>query len=533
MPLISRYVPVDLRGRRVVIIGGSIAGLATALAVSVRGAEVLVLEAEADPGADSAEDAFLGWSRRRVPQSRHSHVFLARLCNILREQYPDLYADLLAHGAQELRLLAVPPPSLGRLESEPGDDELVTIGCRRTTFEWVLRRYASRSPNIELTCGVAVRGLRARPGKPPAVHGVNVVRGGKSRSITADLVIDASGRGSRAGDWLAAIGAPRPYERRSPSAVLYYTRFYRRRADRQFPPPGREPTMGDFGWIKFAVFPADNRVYSITFASHLSLPRLKVLSHPEAFDTMARALPGIAPFVDAEITDPLPVLGRDVLAMGGLENCLRRFVDRSGEPLAAGFFAVGDAAYHTNPLYGRGTSQAFMHANLLGESLDAAAGEPVAAARFLDRAAREEIEPFVRASVAADHVASRKVGAEPARPLRRVLDSFFDHGVMPATRIDPVVYRAFVRMMNMMETPEQAFFKPEVAMRAIAVWARGASFRRRTEPTVPDRERTIAALEAAAATVCERHGPSAPRLSPRSGAGRRERGARDAGPAPR
>jgi len=498
MPLISRYVPVDLGGRRATIIGGSIAGLATALALAARGAEVLVLEAEADPGADSPEEAFLGWSRRRVPQSRHSHVFLARLCNILRRQYPDLYADLLAHGAQELRLLDVPPPSLGRLEPEPGDDELVTIGCRRTTFEWALRRYASKSPNIELQCGVPVKALRAQPGRPPTVRGVSVVSGGKSRSIAADLVIDASGRGSRAGDWLEAIGAPRPYERRSPSAVLYYTRFYRRRADRQFPRPGREPTMGDFGWIKFAVFPADNRAYSITFASHLSLPRLKVLSNAGAFDTMARALPGIAPFVDAELTDPLPVLGRDVLAMGGLENCLRRFVDRSGEPLAAGFFAVGDAAYHTNPLYGRGTSQAFMHANLLGESLDAAAGEPVAAARFLDRASREEIEPFVRASVAADHVASRKVGAEPTRPLRRILDSFFDHGVMPATRVDPLVYRAFVRMMNMMETPEQAFFKPEVARRAIAVWARGAGFRRRTEPTVPDREWTIAALEAAA-----------------------------------
>jgi 2-polyprenyl-6-methoxyphenol hydroxylase-like FAD-dependent oxidoreductase len=498
MAVISRYVPVDLDGRRVVVIGGSIAGLAAALALAERDAEVLVLEADPDPDAESPEDAFIGWSRRRVPQSRHSHVFLARLCNLLRRGYPDLYAELLAQGARELRLLDFPPPSLGRLVAEPGDDELVTIGCRRTTFEWVLRRYVQEVPRIEIVCGAMVEGLLARAGKVASVRGVRVTSGGKSRSIAADLVVDASGRGSRAGDWLEAIGAPRPYERRSPSAVLYYTRFYRRRPDRDFPAPGGEPTMGDFGWIKFAVFPADNRAYSITFASHLSIPRLKVLSHADAFETMARALPGIAPFVDPQIADPLPVLGREVLGMGGLENCLRRFVDRSGEPLAAGFFAVGDAAYHTNPLYGRGTSQAFMHAGLLGEALDAAAGDVAAAAGFLDRAAREEIEPFYRASVGADHVASRKVGAEPARPLGRLLDSFFDDGVMPATRVDPVVYRAFVRMMNMLETPNEAFFKPEVAVRALAVWARGPSFRRRHEPTVPDRERTIAALEAAA-----------------------------------
>jgi 2-polyprenyl-6-methoxyphenol hydroxylase-like FAD-dependent oxidoreductase len=497
MAVISRYIPVDLGGRRVAVIGGSIAGLAAALALAERGAEVLVLEADPDPDAESPEDAFTGWSRRRVPQSRHSHVFLARLCNLLRRGYPDLYGELLTQGARELRLLDLPPPSLGRLASEPGDEELVTIGCRRTTFEWVLRRYVQETPRIELLCGALAEGLLARPGPVPSVRGVRVASGGKSRSIAADLVVDASGRGSRAGDWLEAIGAPRPYERRSPSAVLYYTRFYRRRPDRDFPAPSGEPTMGDFGWIKFAVFPADNRAFSITFASHLSIPRLKVLSHAGAFETMARALPGIAPFVDPEIADPLPVLGREVLGMGGLENCLRRFVDRRGEPLAEGFFAVGDAVYHTNPLYGRGTSQAFMHAGLLGEALDAAAGDAAAAARFLDRAAREEIEPFYRASVTADHVASRKVGAEQARPLQRLLDSFFDDGVMPATRVDPVVYRAFVRMMNMLETPNEAFFKPEVAARALAVWARGAAFRRRHEPTVPDRERTIAALEAA------------------------------------
>ena len=265
--------------------------------------------------------------------------------------------------------------------------------------------------------------------------------------------------------------------------------------------------MGDFGWIKFAIFPADNRAYSITFAAHLSTPRLKVLRHAERSRRLVGALPGIAAFVDPEIAEPLPVLGRDVLAMGGLENCLRRFVDRRGEPLATGFFVVGDAAYHTNPLYGRGTSQAFMHARLLGEALDAAAGDRHAAARFLDDAAREEIEPFYHASVAADHVASRKVGAEPTSGRFACYDSYFDDGVMPATRVDPVVYRAFVRMMNMMEIPNEPFFKPEVAVRVLSVWFRGARFRRRLAPTVPDLERPSPRWRP------RRAGSSAPRVS--------------------
>jgi len=137
-----------------------------------------------------------------------------------------------------------------------------------------------------------------------------------------------------------------------------------------------------------------------------------------------------------------------------------------------------------------------MHARFLGEALDAAAGDNVRAARFLDEAARAEIGPFYRASGTADGHASRQVGAVRSTVLHRCYDSFFEDGVIPATRVDSIVFRAFVRMMNMLETPERAFFRPEIVERVVAVWMRGPAFRRRYAPTVPDRERTIAALEA-------------------------------------
>ena len=499
MPILSRYVPVDLSGKRAVILGASIAGLATALELAARGAEVLIVEADPSPDPDSAEEAFSRWSRRRVPQSRHSHAFLARVRNILHRAYPDFYRDLLAAGALELRLLDFPPPSLGPVTPEPGDDELVTIGCRRTTFEWALRRYVAATAGVTIVAGVAER-LLAHEGKPPRVWGVEATIDGRRQTVAGDIVVDATGRATKIGDWLVAIGAPRPFERRSPSSLLYYTRFYRRRADREFPPPSHEPTMADFGWIKFAIFPADNRAYSITFGSHLSMPRFKVLQNAAAFETMARSFPGIAPFVDPELADPLPVLGRDVLAMGGLENCMRRFVDEAGEPLASGIFVIGDAAYHTNPLYGRGTSQAFMHAQFLGEALDAASGDVVRAARYLDETAREEIEPFYRASVAADHVASRKVDAVPKSAVTRLYDAFFDDGVMPATRTDPLVFRAFVRVMNMMETPERAFFDPRVVDRVLGTLLGAGRARGRFRPTAPDRDEMLARMEAAAAS---------------------------------
>ncbi|MGH7818231.1 MAG: FAD-dependent oxidoreductase, partial [Candidatus Binatia bacterium] len=136
MSVVSRYVPVDLDGRRAVVVGAGIAGLASALALGERGAEVLVLEADPAPaGADDVEDAFSDWSRRKVPQFRHSHAFLARLRNILLAAYPEVYRRLLDEGARELRLLDFPPPTIGPLAPEPGDEQLAAIGCRRATFE--------------------------------------------------------------------------------------------------------------------------------------------------------------------------------------------------------------------------------------------------------------------------------------------------------------------------------------------------------------------------------------------------------------
>ena len=49
----------------------------------------------------------------------------------------------------------------------------------------------------------------------------------------------------------------------------------------------------------------------------------------------------------------------------------------------------------------------------------------------------------------------------------------------------PGIYRAFVRMMNMIETPEQAFGRPAVVWRAVRVMARGRRRNARYYPQPP------------------------------------------------
>jgi 2-polyprenyl-6-methoxyphenol hydroxylase-like FAD-dependent oxidoreductase len=490
-----------LANRHAIVIGSGITGLAAALLLSQRGARVTVLERDPQPEVGSATEAFTAWERKGATQVRHSHAFLGRLRKLLRERHPELLDALVAAGARELRMMDNPPPTLRGLQSEPGDEELVALGCRRTTFEWVTRRYVLARGGVTVLPDVTVRELIAEPGTTaPVVCGVRYFRDAVAGELRGDLVVDASGRTSHALDWLATIGARKPFEETESSGVVYYTRFYRLLPNAIEPRPGgKHPTAADFNWVKYAVFPADDRTFSITLAVPLAFPRLKVLTRVAAFDEMVRSLPGLVPWVAPDVAEPINELPHPVQAMGGLINRLRRFVDERG-PVAIGFFVLGDAAYCTNPLYGRGCAQGFMHAEFLGDALDAHSTDLAAAAVALDQRARAEIEPFYRASILADREAVRKAeGRQPRTWKGRLRTRFFEDGVGVATRCDPVVFRAFIRMMNMFETPEQAFGRPEVLLRSLWVWLRGKHYNRRYAlPPPPPQAETIARVEAAA-----------------------------------
>src|SRR5262249_4814625 len=270
-------------------------------------------------------EAFTTWKRKGAPQVRHSHAFLGRLRSLLRDRYPDLLAALLAAGASELDMLERPPLTLPPLERQPGDDDLIALGCLPTPFEWVLRRDVLSRTGIRLAAGAQVHGLLATDGRPPTVIGVRYSARGAEIELAADIVIDASGRHSKAPEWLQAIGAAPPRERQEPSGIVYYTRFYRFRDGASPPPPSHHPAAADYNWIKSAIFPADDRTFSVTFAVPLAVPRLKVLVRPAAFDEMCRALPAISAWVAPEVAEAIGDPEHPVQAMGGLINRVRRF----------------------------------------------------------------------------------------------------------------------------------------------------------------------------------------------------------------
>ena len=221
MPVPSVVVGSD--EKRIVVVGAGVAGLGAALALSRDGHQVTLLERDATPLPSDPSAAF-EWDRRGAPQVRHSHAFLARLHNLLRTSYPDVLADLLAAGATEIRMAENLPPTMTDWTPRPGDEDLVMLACRRTTFEWVLRRSVLASPRCSIRDGVAAEGLLGSPGADgiPVVTGVRTSAG----DFPADLTVVAGGRRSTLPDWLAEIGADPVPEEVEDTGIVYYSRFY-------------------------------------------------------------------------------------------------------------------------------------------------------------------------------------------------------------------------------------------------------------------------------------------------------------------
>jgi 2-polyprenyl-6-methoxyphenol hydroxylase-like FAD-dependent oxidoreductase len=460
---------------RIVVLGGGVCGLSSGLMLARDGHEVTVLERDTDPVPDSVDGAWEEWSRDGVTQFRLAHFLQPAGRMVLEQELPDVFDGLVSAGALRLDLLGLMPPTVADRSPRAGDERFVTCTARRPVFERVLGKAAESEPGVEVRRGAVVKELTVRAGNgTPHVSGVRLDSG---EAVSADLVVDATGRRSQLPRWCSDAGIGPLHEESEDSGFIYYGRYFRS-ADGTTPQPFG-PLLAPMGTFSILTLPSDNGTWSVVTVISSGDQALKRMRDPDLWASVLEACPLHAHWLQGE-----PIGGFD--AMGGLMDRYRRPLC-DGRPLLTGIALLGDAWACTNPSLGRGMALGLLHARCLREVVSSHLEDPLEFVQAWDAATEERLTPWYRETVAEDRtrlseIEALREGLQPPQPsdplqaLRGALTAALPH--------DPELFRAFLESRGCYTPLSETFARDGMPERIREL----ASQHERLQMPGPDRE---------------------------------------------
>ncbi|MGY1620506.1 NAD(P)/FAD-dependent oxidoreductase [Geodermatophilus sp. SYSU D00691] len=433
---------------RAVVVGGSMAGLLAARVLADHFPEVVVVERDHLP--DGPEP------RRGVPQGWQPHLVLGRGRLIIERLFPGYGDELRAAGAVPMRL----PADLLMLTPQGWVDRRArgweALSAGRPLLEATVRRRLRQLSGVTLhdghdvtalqtaEAGEVVTGVTARPVAAPT----------DPVALEADLVVDASGRGSRAATWLTDLGYAPPPRDEVDSRTTYSSRIFRI-------PDGfaadwtavllttHAPSIRRSGSL-FAI-EGDRWLVTMTGVGGERAPAdedgwldyARSLRHP----TIAQAIE------DAEPVSPIRV-------HHGTSNRRWHFERMRRRPRR--FVVLGDAACVFNPIYGQGITVAALAAETLDACLRRSTDLDGLADRFQRRLARVVAAPWGQ-STGEDLRFPTTTGMR-ANAVLRAQYRFLDRLGLAASE-DPHVADVFFQVYGMLQRPI-ALVSPRVLVAA-------------------------------------------------------------------
>jgi 2-polyprenyl-6-methoxyphenol hydroxylase-like FAD-dependent oxidoreductase len=423
-------------GERAIVLGASMGGLLAARVLAESYRTVTVVERDVlpiEPGP-----------RRGVPQGRLIHALLARGAQILDELFPDLLDELVADGATRW------DGDYAKMCFSVGGHQLVTSGRTpdpqsmpfyfqsRPFLEWhVLRRMRDVS-NVTILERHDVAGLASTADRS-RVTGVEVVNRENQQRMTlgAELVVDATGRGSRTPVFLEQLGYDRPAEDEVIVHLAYACQPVRIKPGAVaenfiaiFPEPGR-PKM-------FATIGYENDIAMFAVGAMAGLEPPSSAKEMLEFATDLAPASALAALADAE---PLG----EVAHYRVPSNRWRRY-DKMRR-LPAGLIVIGDAVCSFNPIYGQGMTVAAIEALVLRKCLRRT--DRNLPRRFFQSSAKKI--RIAWQSAAGSDLALPEVKGQV--PLSMQLSNAYLDLVMTAAERDTAVMLRFLRVIGMIDSP--------------------------------------------------------------------------------
>jgi flavin-dependent dehydrogenase len=449
---------------KIAIVGAGVVGLGAGLPLCKDGHEVTVLERDAEAPSAGAEEIWGTWQRKGVNQFRLPHFFLTHYRGLLDSELPEVKQELVAAGAVGRNpVLDAPEAIRGSAREEDGAFECIT--GRRCVVEAAVASVAGRTPHLQIRRGAAAAGLVPGPSAHDGVPHVTGVRLGTGEEITADLVVDMTGRRSPLPRWLEAIGSRPPRDELDDSGFIYYGRHFLSAGGDS--PPALGSLVMHLGTITALTLPADNGTWSITLVASAKDKPLHRLRDAAIWEKAVRSLPLVAHWLDGQPIDD------GVTAMAGIEDRHRNLMV-DGVPVATGVVAAGDAWACSNPTVGRGASIGMLQAVLLRDTITAAGlDDPWKFACSFHHATAETLEPWYRDTLAGDRHRLAEIDALIAGGEYRPRDPGWETGQALANAAfkDPDCLRGFVSAAMVLSRAADVAARPGLLGKVIALGA--------------------------------------------------------------
>ncbi|MFG1933225.1 FAD-dependent oxidoreductase [Mycobacterium sp. NPDC048908] len=438
-------------GERAIVLGASMGGLLAARVLSESYRTVTVVERDVLP-SDPV-------SRRGVPQGRLIHALLARGAQILDELLPGVLDELVANGATKWDgdyanlCFSVGGHQFLRVGRTPDPESMPFYFQSRPLLEWQVLQRIRDIANVTILEHHDVVALTSTSDRS-RVTGVEVVdRDNQHRTtLTADLVVDATGRGSRTPVFLEQLGYDRPAEDEVIVHLAYACQSVRLAPGSVkenflavMPEPGRTKM---FGAIRYE---NDTAMFAVG--------AMAGAEPPSTADEMLSFATGLAPDGVLAAFAAAEPLG-EVTHYRVPSNRWRRYDKMRRVP--AGLIVVGDAVCSFNPIYGQGMTVAALEALVLRDCLQR--GEKDLPRRFF-RASAKKVR-IAWQSAAGSDLALPEV--EGQAPLSMRLSNSYLGRVMTAAERDPDVMLTFLRVMGMMDPPTRLLL-PRFMLRVFRV----------------------------------------------------------------
>jgi 2-polyprenyl-6-methoxyphenol hydroxylase-like FAD-dependent oxidoreductase len=432
-------------GNHAVVLGAGMAGLLAARVLADAYDRVTVVErdelrATADP-------------RRGVPQGRHIHGLLGRGQQALDELFGGFTDDLTASGVPTVDQLGDARLYFSGHRLRQATSGLVVLSASRPCLEAHVRARVRSLPRVTFADQRDVLGLVSTPDRDRVIGARLIPRadGGTEETVHADLVVDATGRGSRLPLWLEALGYGRPAEEKVTTRVAYATGVFRLR-------PG---ALGHDQAVIAAPTPAHPRGAGLAV---IEGQRHVVTLMGMLGDRPPTDLAGFLDFAKSlQITDVYDAIvdaePLDELVGFSFPASVRRRYERMRR-FPVGLLVIGDGICSLNPIYGQGMSVAAIEALTLRERLECdREPRPRKVLRDFAKAINAPWDMTIGADLAFP-------GVDGRRNAKARMANAYVPRLHAAAAHDAALATEFLRVAGLLERPE-ALFRPDVVVRVL------------------------------------------------------------------